>query len=134
MKIETHTPENMFDSIGPYSHFVKVGPHITISATPGVDPVTSQMAGMDAYSQSKQIVRNFSALLDGVGASLNNVMHVQVFLINVEDFQEMNRAYAEEFGSHRPARTVICVPDLPKEGALMTMNLTAFLSDKNLKV
>ena len=129
MKIETHTPENMFDPIGPYSHFVKVGPHITISATPGVDPVTSQMAGMDAYSQSKQIVRNFSTRLDGVGASLNSVIHVQVFLINVEDFQEMNRAYAEEFGSHRPARTVICVADLPKEEALMTMNLTAFLSD-----
>lgn len=45
-----------------------------------------------------------------------------------EDFHEMNRAYAEEFGSHLPARTVIGVADLPKKGALMTMNLTAFVS------
>ena len=130
MKIEAHTPESMFDPIGPYSHLVKAGPHITISATPGVDPITSQMVGVDAYTQSKQIVRNFRALLEGVGASLNDVMHVQVFLTNVEDFQEMNRAYAEEFGFHRPARTVICVADLPKEGALMTMNLTGFLNDQ----
>ena len=131
MRVETVTPENMFEPIGPYSHLAKAGPYITISATPGVDPETSQMAGTDAYSQSKQIVRNFISLLDGVGASLNDVMHVQVFLVCVEDFQEMNRAYAEEFGFHRPARTVICVASLPKEGALMTMNLTAFLSDEN---
>jgi len=131
MKIETVTPENMFEPIGPYSHLAKAGPYITISATPGVDPITSQMAGTDAYSQSKQIVRNFSGLLDCVGASLNDVMHVQVFLVCVEDFQEMNRAYAEEFGSHRPARTVIGVAGLPKEGALMTMNLTAFVSDEH---
>jgi 2-iminobutanoate/2-iminopropanoate deaminase len=131
MKIETVTPKNMFEPIGPYSHLAKAGPYITISATPGVDPITSQMAGTDAYSQSKQIIKNFSVLLDGVGASLNDVMHVQVFLVFVEDFQEMNRAYAEEFDLHRPARTVIGVASLPKEGALMTMNLTAFLSDED---
>lgn len=126
MKVETVTPETMFEPIGPYSHVSKAGPFINISGTPGVDPATSQMAGTDAYSQSKQIVRNFRSMLSEVGASLEDVMHVHVFLIRVEDFQEMNRAYEEEFGSFRPARSVICVADLPKEGALMTMNLTAF--------
>jgi len=84
------------------------------------------MAGTDAYSQARQIVKNFAAMLAEVGATLENVMHVHVFLKQVGDFQEMNRAYAEEFGAHRPARTVICVADLPKQGALMTMNLTAY--------
>ncbi|PWQ97149.1 RidA family protein [Leucothrix arctica] len=112
--------------MGPYSHLTKVGPFITISGTPGVDPETSEMAGVDVYSQAKQIVRNFSSMLGGVGASLKDIIHVHIFLIRVEDFQEMNRAYAEEFGSYLPARTVICVADLPKKGALMTMNLTAF--------
>ncbi|WP_010198452.1 RidA family protein [Psychrobacter sp. PAMC 21119] len=128
MKIETITPVDMFEPIGPYSHLTKAGPFITISGTPGVDPITLKMAGTDAYSQAKQIVQNFSSMLSGVGASLNDVMHVHIFLIRVEDFQEMNRAYAEEFGAHLPARTVICVADLPKKGALMTMNLTAFVS------
>ena len=131
MKIETITPAGMFEPIGPYSHIAKAGPFITISGTPGVDPATSQMAGADAYSQAKQIVRNFRAMLAGVGASLNDVMHAHVFLKHVEDFQEMNRAYAEEFGMHQPTRTVICVADLPKQGALMTMNLTAFVNSDN---
>lgn len=128
MQVETFTPAGMFEPIGPYSHLTKAGPFITISGTPGVDPATSQMAGDDAYSQSKQIVKNFRVMLAEVGASLEQVMHVHVFLKRVEDFQAMNQAYAEEFGSHRPARTVICVADLPKQGALMTMNLTAYAS------
>jgi len=126
MRIETITPSKMFEPIGPYSHLTKAGPFITISGTPGVNPETSEMAGVDAYSQAKQIIQNFSLMLGGVGASLKDIMHVHIFLIRVEDFEEMNRAYAEEFGSYLPARTVICVADLPKKGALMTMNLTAF--------
>ena len=57
---ETIFSENAPQPIGPYSHLAKAGPYITISATPGVDPITSQMAGTDAYSQSKQIIKNFS--------------------------------------------------------------------------
>jgi 2-iminobutanoate/2-iminopropanoate deaminase len=41
----------------------------------------------------------------------------------------MNRAYAAGMGSHRPARTVISVQDLPKPGVLLTMNLTAVTKD-----
>lgn len=126
MHVETITPAGMFEPIGPYSHLTKAGPFISISGTPGVDPATGQMAGTDAYSQARQIVKNFRAMLAEVGATLENVMHVHVFLKQVGDFQEMNRAYAEVFGAHRPARTVICVADLPKQGALMTMNLTAY--------
>lgn len=127
MKIETFIPQNLFKPIGPYSHIAKVGNFIAISGTPGVDPQTGEMAGADAYSQSLQIIKNFRVMLETVGCSLENVIHVNVFLKNVEDFAEMNRAYAEEFQNHLPARTVICVADLPKKGALMTMNLNAIL-------
>jgi 2-iminobutanoate/2-iminopropanoate deaminase len=37
----------------------------------------------------------------------------------------MNAAYVEIIGNRRPARTAISVQDLPKPGALLTMNLTA---------
>ncbi|MDP3652016.1 MAG: Rid family hydrolase [Rhodoferax sp.] len=125
MTIQTEFSTPLFAPIGPYSHVAKAGPFIAISGTPGVDPATSEMAGPDAYSQARQIVKNFRTLLHGAGASLDDVLHVHVYLKQVGDFAEMNRAYAEEFGTHRPARTVICVADLPKPGALMTMNLTA---------
>ena len=130
MTVETLTPPGMFAPIGPYSHMTKAGPFICISGTPGVDPATGELAGNEAYTQARQIVRNFRQMLVAVGGTLEDVMHVHVFLKNCDDFSEMNRAYAEEFGDYRPARTVIGVADLPKKGALMTMNLTAMCTEK----
>ena len=127
MKVRTFTPVDVMTPIGPYSHVARAGPFIMISATAGVDPRTGQLAGPDVAAQTRQIVTSFHSMLEGVGSSLSQVMHVTVFLRNIEDFEEMNRAYAEAFGDHRPARTVIGVSALPKPGALLTMNLTAVM-------
>jgi len=51
----------------------------------------------------------------------------QVNLVNVDDFMEMNRAYTEFFNKPYPARTVIGISALPKQGALLTMNATAVI-------
>jgi 2-iminobutanoate/2-iminopropanoate deaminase len=125
MKVQTFTPPDVMKPIGPYSHIAKAGTFISISATAGVDPATGELAGPDAYSQAKQILASFRTMLEGVGSSLEQVMHVQVFLLDMDDFEELNRAYAEVFAQHQPARTVIGVSSLPKAGALLTMNLSA---------
>lgn len=125
MKVQTFTPGNVMKPIGPYSHIAKAGPFITISATAGVNPTTGGLAGPDVYSQAKQILESFRIMLESVGSSLEQVMHVQVFLLNMEDFGELNRAYSEVFSCHLPARTVIGVSALPKKGALLTMSLNA---------
>ncbi len=123
--LETLCPAGLFEPIGPYSHVAKAGPHVFISGTPGVDPATGQLAGPGAYEQARQTLANLQAMLASVGCGLGDVLHVHVFLKRVTDFAEMNRAFAEAFGAHRPARTVIAVADLPKPGALLTMNLNA---------
>ena len=68
-------------------------------------------------------------MLDAVGSDLGHVVHVTVFLLRMSDFEAMNAAYVEKMGDHRPARTVIGVRELPKPGALLTMNLTAVTTD-----
>ena len=64
-------------------------------------------------------------MLESVASDLNHVVHLNIFLKDMQDFEEMNRAYVEGMGNHRPARTVIGVNELPKPGVLLTMNLTA---------
>jgi 2-iminobutanoate/2-iminopropanoate deaminase len=123
--IETSTPANTPKPIGPYNHIAKVGQFISIGGTAGVNPVTGQLAGPDVYLQAKQILESFEVMLKSVGSDLNHVIHVNVFLKDMRDFDEMNRAYIEIMGDHRPARTVIGVNELPKPGVLLTMNLTA---------
>jgi 2-iminobutanoate/2-iminopropanoate deaminase len=123
--VETSTPANTPTPIGPYNHVARVGPFVSIGGTAGVSPSTGQLAGPDVYTQVRQILDSFAVMLGSVGSDLNHVVHVNVFLKNMHDFDEMNRAYLEKMGEHRPARTVIGVSELPKPGVLVTMNLTA---------
>lgn len=123
--VETFTPPNTPTPIGPYNHIARVGPFLSIGGTAGVDPATGLLAGPDVYSQVKQILESFRIMLESAGSDLSHVVHVNVFLKRMQDFEEMNRAYIEKMGRHRPARTVIGVSELPKPGVLVTMNLTA---------
>ena len=123
--VETSTPPNTPNPIGPYNHIAKVGQFISIGGTAGVNPKTGQLAGADVYSQTKQILESFKVMLASVESDLSHIIHVNVFLKNMTDFEEMNRAYIEVMENHRPARTVIGVKELPKPGVLLTMNLTA---------
>jgi 2-iminobutanoate/2-iminopropanoate deaminase len=128
-KVETSTPVNTPAPIGPYNHVAKVGAFITIGATAGVDPATGQLAGPDVESQTRQILDSVGVMLSSVGSDLSHVVHVNIFLVQMSDFEAMNAAYIEKMGDHRPARTVIGVRELPKPGVLLTMNLTAVTRD-----
>lgn len=128
-RVETSTPSNTPTPIGPYSHIAKVGSIITIGGTAGVDPATGELAGEDVGAQTRQILRNFEVMLESVGSDLEHVVHVNVFLAQMSDFDAMNAAYVTDMGEHRPARTVIGVRELPKPGFLVTMNLSAVTRD-----
>ena len=130
MKVETATPTNVMRPIGPYSHIAKAGSFIAISGTAGVDPASGELAGPDVVAQTRQILRSLERMLASAGSDLGHVLHVNVFLKRVEDFDAMNGAYREAFaGLPLPARTVVAVADLPRPGALLTMNLTAVVAD-----
>jgi 2-iminobutanoate/2-iminopropanoate deaminase len=128
-QVETSTPTNTPTPIGPYNHVAKVGGFITIGGTAGVDPASGQLAGPDVRSQTRQILDSLEVMLSSVGSDLAHVVHVNVFLAHMSDFEAMNAAYVEKMGGHRPARTVIGVSELPKPGVLLTMNLTAVTRD-----
>ena len=129
LKVEKFTPANTMTPIGPYSHIAKVGQFITIGGTAGVDPETGHLAGPDVAAQTRQILDAFEIMLASVGSDLDHVIHINIFLIDMQDFQQMNAAYVEKMGEPGPARTAIAVSALPKPGARLTMNLTAVTKD-----
>jgi 2-iminobutanoate/2-iminopropanoate deaminase len=124
-EVNTTTPTNTPTPIGPYSHVARVGQFITIGGTAGVDPATGALAGDDVVAQTRKILDSLQVMLESADSDLDHVIHVNVFLKEMADFEAMNGAYVERFGGHRPARTVIGVRELPKRGMLLSMNLTA---------
>lgn len=128
-EVKTTTPPGSPTPIGPYSHVAQVGQWITIGGVGGVDPATGSLAGESVEVQTRQVITNMAHLLESVGSDLAHVVHVNIFLLHMSDFDAMNRVYAEMFGSHLPARTVFGVHELPKPGFRLTMNLTAVTRD-----
>ena len=128
-KAETLTPSSTPTPIGPYNHIAKVGDFITIGGVAGVKPETGELAGDDVVSQTIEILQSFQVMLKSVGSDLDHIVHINVFLRDVSDFERMNEAYISVLGERRPARTVFGVGALPKPGFLLTMNLTAVTAD-----
>ena len=128
-RVETSTPPGTPQPIGPYSHVAKVGSSITIGGTAAFDPATGVLVGNDVATQTVRILESFKVMLSAAGSDLAHVVHVNVFLKDMRDFDAMNSAYVTVMGEHRPARTVIGVNELPKPGVLLTMNLTAVTRD-----
>lgn len=126
--VEYSTPPNTMSPIGPYSHISKVGDFITIGAVAGVSPETGELTGPDIASQTTQILDALSHMLESVGSDLDHITHITVFLKDMRYFADMNAAYERRMGQSRPARTAVSVVDLPKPGALVTMNLTAVVA------
>lgn len=127
--LQTFIPANLPQPLGPYSHIAKAGQLITISAIAGMDPQTGKLVGPDAYSQAKQILRLCEVMLAEAESDFLLVVHINLFLKNMEHLDEVGRAYDEALGPDRPTGTVVAVSDLPKPGALVTMSLIAITRD-----
>lgn len=129
--IQTFIPSNLPKPLGPYSHIAKAGDLITISAIAGMDPATGKLIGTDAYSQAKQVLKLCNEMLLAAGSDFDHVVHINLYLRNMEHLNEITRAYVETVGTSGSAGTVVAVPDLPKPGALVTMSLIATAGDRS---
>jgi len=113
-------------AIGPYCHAMKVGNLLFCSGQTPLDPDTMKIVGITIEEQTKRVLQNISIVLDGVGLSLQNIVKTTVYLKSMDDFQGMNRIYAETFGVHKPARTTIAVKQNPL-GAMIEIECIAEL-------
>jgi 2-iminobutanoate/2-iminopropanoate deaminase len=94
-EVTTITPTNTPTPIGPYSHVARVGQFIAIGGTAGVDPATGALAGDDVEAQTRQIIDNLKVMLESADSDLDHVVHVNVFLKDMADFEAMNGTYVE---------------------------------------
>ena len=112
--------------IGPYSPGVVFEQLVIVSGQGATDPATGELAGPDVESQTRQVFRNMKAILEASGSDLSRVLRCGVFLVDLRDFERMNRVYAEVFGEHRPARTTVQVASLPDPGLRVEIDAIAY--------
>lgn len=102
-------------AIGPYSQAIAAGDFLFVSGQLPMDPTTGELIPGDIEALTHQTIDNLAAILKAAGLSLAHVVKTEVFLLDMADFQAMNRAYGERFSTEpTPARAAIQVAGLPR--------------------
>ena len=114
-------------AVGPYSQAIAHEGVLYASGQIGLVPETSKMIADDVEAQARQVTQNLSAVLVEAGANVNDILKVNIFLLDMNDFPLVNAIYADWLGEHRPARATVAVAALPL-GAKVEMDLTARLN------
>jgi len=82
---------------------------------------------LNAYIQTKEVLQNIDNNLKAVGASLKDLVEVSTFLVNMNDFADYNRAYAEFFNKETgPVRTTVAVHQLPDPDLVVEIKAVAY--------
>lgn len=102
-------------AIGPYSQAVQFGNLLFVSGQIALDPKTGQLVEGGIEAQSRQVLENLKAIIEGAGLTLQNVLKCSCFLNNMENFVKFNSIYDGYFKESLPARETVEVARLPKD-------------------
>jgi 2-iminobutanoate/2-iminopropanoate deaminase len=87
-----------------YSQAVRAAGLVFVSGTGPHDPVTGKIVGDTIQEQTRQCLKNVSAILKAAGTSLERVASVTVILLEEADFAGMNEEWVKWFPANPPAR------------------------------
>ncbi len=118
-------------AVGAYPHLHRIGDLIFVSGMGPREPGTNEIPGgpimdnegnpldYDIRAQTHSVINNVKIILEEYGSSLEDVIDVLVFLVDMErDFPDYNEVYAGYFSETLPARTTVAVDSLPTSIAI----------------
>src|SRR5207244_7032243 len=110
--------------IGPYNQGIRAGGFVFVAGEKGIDPRTNAMVPGGTAAETRQTLENVKAILEEAGSSLDRAVATTVYLVDIREFGEMNKVYAEYFTRDAPGRTTVGVAALPA-GAQVEITVTA---------
>ena len=115
-------------AIGTYSQAVRAGATIYLSGQIPLDPQTMELVAGDRDAQIRRVLDNLSAVAAAAGGNLADVVKLNVFLTDLNDFALVNQIMTEYFAEPFPARAAVGVAALPK-GAAVEMDAVMVIHD-----
>lgn len=127
MKIKKIETDAAPKAIGPYSQAIQAGPFLFLSGMLPIDPKLGKIGETTIEGQTRQVLHNIEAVLKAASLTFEHVVRMEVFLLNLGDFQVMNGIYAQKFPqAAKPARHAFQVARLPLD-ALIEITCTALV-------
>jgi 2-iminobutanoate/2-iminopropanoate deaminase len=100
-------PSSMSTPAAAYSQGLAVGNFVFVAGQVAFDADMNVVGGDDVAAQTRQAIANVEAVLNATGAGLEDVVSTTVYLTSFDGYKEYDRAYAECFGDHKPARATV---------------------------
>ncbi len=121
--------------LGNYPHVKRVGDFIYVSGTSsrrndnthvGATLQNDGSFSLNIEEQTKAVIDNIDALLKSMDASINDVIDITTFLVDMKDFKAYNKVYGQYFDFSGPTRTTVAVHQLPHPNLLIEIKAVAF--------
>ncbi|MGH7947674.1 MAG: RidA family protein [Candidatus Binataceae bacterium] len=106
----THAPS----AIGPYSQAVESAGWVFCSGQVGLDPATGALVKGGIEAETRRALENLRFVLAAAGLKFEDVVRTTIFLVDLADFEIVNRAYGEHLAAPYPARSTVQVAALPR--------------------
>ncbi|MDH3643646.1 MAG: RidA family protein [Gammaproteobacteria bacterium] len=105
-------------AIGPYSQAVRVGNLVFLSGQIPLVPETMELISDDITEQARQMFKNLQAVAVAAGGSLDDLVKVNIYLTDIDNFQAVNQVMESFFTTPYPARAAVGVAQLPRGAAV----------------
>lgn len=101
-------------AIGTYSQAVKVNSTVYLSGQIPLVPATMEIVSDDFAEQAEQVFKNLSAVCQAAGGEINDMVKVNIFMTDLNNFATVNEVMSRYFSEPYPARAAIEISKLPK--------------------
>lgn len=115
---------------GHYSQAIVHRDTVYVAGQLPIDPEDPDAPPGDAAGQTRQALSNVRQILEAAGSGMDQVLQMTVYVSDISHWADVNRAYGEVMGAHRPARAVVPTRDL-HYGYLIEIQAVAALKEND---
>ena len=101
-------------AIGSYSQAIQSGNFVFLSGQIPLDPATMEIVAGDFEARARRVFENLKAVAEAAGGTLDEIVKLNIYLTDMDNFATVNAVMAEYFNEPYPARAALGVKSLPK--------------------
>ncbi|CAD0084598.1 unnamed protein product [Aureobasidium vineae] len=90
-----------------YNQAIAVNGLVFCSGTIAIDPESEKIIDGDIKAHTHQVLKNLAGVLEAANTSLDNVVKLNVYLSDMDNFTAMNEVYVQYFPNEKPCRTLV---------------------------